>query len=123
MQFLDFSPPINGPNMTFWERAVNFYNDFHDWIFQSNEYSAKEVCARFKIFSSKLSFLDGIGKNAFGPEYLPIRKHLSSASLLFANTNPFFDFPRPLSNKIVYIGGLQEPKVQKLEQASLLGKN
>jgi len=31
---------------------------------------------------------------------------LKKSSLVFINTNPFIDFPRPISNKIVYIGGL-----------------
>jgi hypothetical protein len=26
--------------------------------------------------------------------------------LVFINSNPFFEMPRPISNKIIYIGGL-----------------
>ena len=87
--------------MNFWERSLNFYNHFFDWL-----------------------LLDDIGINAeeslisnvFGPEFPPLRQIASNISLVFVNSNQFLEFPRPISNKVVNIGGIVDARVEKLEE-------
>jgi hypothetical protein len=44
-------------------------------------------------------------------------------SLIFVNSNQFFEMPRPITSKVIHIGGISErnaPKEQKLDEASYL---
>lgn len=101
--FADFDPPMNPPlYMNFFERAINFYNELYDW----------------GILEEKTAQLfRPIIQSAFGPDFPPLEQHLRNTSLLFVNSNPFLEFPRPLSNKVVYIGGLVDQKTRKLDEA------
>uniref|UniRef100_A0A1I8BX42 glucuronosyltransferase n=1 Tax=Meloidogyne hapla TaxID=6305 RepID=A0A1I8BX42_MELHA len=42
----------------------------------------------------------------FGADFPDLNELVKKSSLVFINSNPFFDMPRPISNKIIYIGGL-----------------
>jgi hypothetical protein len=61
-------------------------------------------------------------RRAFGPEFPELMAIARNVSMTFINTNPFTDMPRPISNKIVYIGGLsddqQKGKAGKLDEVS-----
>ena len=63
---------------------------------------------------------------AFGPGFLPLREHAKNVSMLFVNSNPFLNFARPISNKIVYIGGIADEQEaeekQEQEQLDSVGK-
>ena len=44
--FLALSAPLNAPFMTFWERTINFYNDFYEWAFEfwnADEFQVKII--------------------------------------------------------------------------------
>uniref|UniRef100_A0A915CL92 glucuronosyltransferase n=1 Tax=Ditylenchus dipsaci TaxID=166011 RepID=A0A915CL92_9BILA len=53
---------------------------------------------------------------AFGSDFPSLRDIVKNVSLLFINSNPFYDFPKPISNKVIYIGGIVESKNKPLTQ-------
>jgi hypothetical protein len=77
----------------FWTRLLNFYNEFYEWAFIDHlvDQSMEEIV-----------------KGTFGPDFPNSKELARNTSLFFVNSNPFFEFPRPISNKIIYIGGLGE---------------
>uniref|UniRef100_A0A915DNA3 UDP-glucuronosyltransferase n=1 Tax=Ditylenchus dipsaci TaxID=166011 RepID=A0A915DNA3_9BILA len=85
-------PTMNGPNMNFWERAMNFSLTY--MILNLREYATNS-------------------RESFGPDFPSIKK-LLKCSLIFTNTNEFFEFPHPISNKVKYIGGIVQSKAKPL---------
>jgi hypothetical protein len=55
-------------------------------------------------------------KRAFGPEFPGLKELGRNVSLIFVNTSPFFSLARPISSKIIDIGGI----VEKLEEEKQL---
>lgn len=55
-------------------------------------------------------------REAFGQDFPSFGQIAKSIALMFVNSNPFLELPRPSSNKIVHIGGLVDSKVGKLDQ-------
>lgn len=53
---------------------------------------------------------------AFGRDFPTLKQLAKNISLVFVNSNEFFEFPRPISHKIVNIGGLVDSKAKKLEK-------
>jgi hypothetical protein len=41
-----------------------------------------------------------------GPHFPPLAEIIRNQSLLFVNSNEFLELPRPLSSKIIHIGGI-----------------
>ncbi|KAI1700966.1 UDP-glucoronosyl and UDP-glucosyl transferase domain-containing protein [Ditylenchus destructor] len=93
------APAINGPRMTFFERAYNFFNNFYE------EYYINTVCATHE---------DPMFKAAFGSDFPSLSDIQRNVSLIFVNTNQFYGLPRPISSKIIYIGGIVESKGKPL---------
>ena len=52
-------------------------------------------------------------KEIFGPEFPNLEEIVRNVSLYFVNSNPFFEMPRPISNKIIHIGGLVSSRQKK----------
>ncbi len=55
-------------------------------------------------------------RKAYGPAYPSLPEILSNTSLYFANSDPFFDFPRPTQHNIVYMGGFTSDKPDPLNE-------
>ncbi|KAI1706739.1 UDP-glucoronosyl and UDP-glucosyl transferase domain-containing protein [Ditylenchus destructor] len=96
-----WAPSINAPYMGFFERARNFFMN----ILQFKVYSWLHPESVQHQFT-----------RAYGPSFPSIRDILKNVSLAFFNTHEFLDLPRPISNKIVYIGGVVEGKAKNLTQ-------
>ncbi|KAI1699019.1 UDP-glucoronosyl and UDP-glucosyl transferase domain-containing protein [Ditylenchus destructor] len=96
-----WAPSINAPYMGFYERARNLFMDIYQfklmwWLHPKTE---QDHFTR-----------------VYGQNFPSISDILKNVSLAFFNTNEFLDLPRPISNKIVYIGGVVEGKAKNLTQ-------
>ncbi|KAI1707505.1 UDP-glucoronosyl and UDP-glucosyl transferase domain-containing protein [Ditylenchus destructor] len=95
------APAINGPQMTFFERVYNLYNNFYEDIYYRNP---------------AVPLQDPMFKAAFGSNFPSLSEIQRNTSLIFVNTNEFYGLPRPISSKIVYIGGIVESKGKPLSK-------
>ncbi|KAL3105299.1 hypothetical protein niasHT_029758 [Heterodera trifolii] len=86
-------PPLNAPTMDFWERLINFLNTFYDW---------------YKLNDRVTDLQSPLVREAFGADFPPLKQLAKNISLFFLNSNKFLEFARPISNKIVYIGGITD---------------
>ncbi|KAI1695879.1 UDP-glucoronosyl and UDP-glucosyl transferase domain-containing protein [Ditylenchus destructor] len=94
-----WAPSINAPYMGFYERARNLFMDIY--VFKLIRHPKTEQDHFTRVYGQNFPSLNHILKNV---------------SLAFFNTNEFLDLPRPISNKIVYIGGVVEGKAKNLTQ-------
>ncbi|KAI1697584.1 UDP-glucoronosyl and UDP-glucosyl transferase domain-containing protein [Ditylenchus destructor] len=94
-----WAPSINAPYMGFYERARNLFMDIY----------------LFKLVRHPKTEQDHFTR-VYGQNFPSIKEILKNVSLAFFNTNEFLDLPRPISNKIVYIGGVVEGKAKNLTQ-------
>ncbi|CAK5103024.1 unnamed protein product [Meloidogyne enterolobii] len=106
-----------GLQSSFYYRFFNFYNEFYDWIWM-DDYILREE--------------EQIIRQEFGSGFPDLKYLTKKVSLVFFNSNPFFEMPRPTSNKVVYIGGLVdnlateankklEPKIKKILDEAVEG--
>ncbi|KAL3071096.1 hypothetical protein niasHS_015838 [Heterodera schachtii] len=86
-------PPLNAPTMDFWERLINFFNTFYDW---------------YKLNDRVTDLQAPLVREAFGADFPSLKQLAKNISLFFLNSNKFLEFARPISNKIVYIGGITD---------------
>ncbi len=58
------------------------------------------------------SYLNSLYRNKFGNDFIDIAEKMSQSSFMFVNSNEYLEYPRPISHRIIYIGGigLIEPK-------------
>jgi hypothetical protein len=61
-------------------------------------------------------------REAFGPDFPSISELTKNISLYFLNNDPFLEFARPISSKVISIGGLVETKAGKLDQVIGMGQ-
>ncbi|GMR49656.1 hypothetical protein PMAYCL1PPCAC_19851, partial [Pristionchus mayeri] len=80
---------IGGERMSFFERAHNAY------IYSLMDYFYKENA---RLFQQELA-------KKF-PDLPPVRDLMGENSLVFVNSEPLVDFPRPTSSRIIDIGGI-----------------
>ncbi|KAH7718386.1 CRE-UGT-15 protein [Aphelenchoides avenae] len=92
---------IHGDQMPYLERLRNFSYRFLDWL------------AASQFFNE----IDRLYRAKYGKDFPGVRDLVANISLAFVHANPFFDLPRPISHKTVYIGGIvkKEPKPLSLE--------
>ncbi|KAI1731325.1 UDP-glucoronosyl and UDP-glucosyl transferase domain-containing protein [Ditylenchus destructor] len=90
-----WTPSINGPNMNFLERAYNLFND---------------ICLESYVQKMQFQLQQPMFEAAFGRDFPPLSEIARNISLYFVNSSPFYEMPRPISNKIVYIGGITQQK-------------
>uniref|UniRef100_A0A915E7S9 glucuronosyltransferase n=1 Tax=Ditylenchus dipsaci TaxID=166011 RepID=A0A915E7S9_9BILA len=95
-------PNINGPNMNFWERAMNLFIDAHD-TFNLRDYGQK--------------LMQPIVNKAFGADFPSLREITKNVSLIFTNSNEFFELPHPISNKVQYVGGIVKSTAKPISHA------
>nr|CAD2161248.1 unnamed protein product [Meloidogyne enterolobii] len=106
-----------GLQSSFYYRFFNFFNEFYDWIWM-DDYILREE--------------EQIIRQEFGSDFPDLKDLTKKVSLVFFNSNPFFEMPRPTSNKVVYIGGLVdnlateankklEPKIKKILDEAVEG--
>src|SRR5438105_1843822 len=82
-------------HMGFIARFKNFYNDVYSH-FRVNQY----------IYEIEQPMFN----KAFGSDFPSLLDITRNISLAFYNSNEFLEFPRPVSNKLIYIGGLLETR-------------
>ncbi|CAJ0929847.1 unnamed protein product, partial [Mesorhabditis belari] len=90
----------HGDRMNFWERLdnqINYFKSIGIHLYGTNQMT--------KIFRDRIS-----------PEFPCVRELASRASIVFVNTDPIFDLPRPISLKIQYIGGLGIHEAKPLDE-------
>uniref|UniRef100_A0A915DPM7 glucuronosyltransferase n=1 Tax=Ditylenchus dipsaci TaxID=166011 RepID=A0A915DPM7_9BILA len=83
---------INGLKMNFVERASNLYFDLYEYYFIRP--------------LPLLSHLQPMFNDKFGKDFPELRKIMRNISLAFFNSYEFVDLPRPISNKVIYVGGI-----------------
>uniref|UniRef100_A0A8R1DJW5 UDP-glucuronosyltransferase n=1 Tax=Caenorhabditis japonica TaxID=281687 RepID=A0A8R1DJW5_CAEJA len=79
-----------GEQMTLWERYKNY------------RFSRESTRNIERMFDKEMS----IYRSYLGGDLPDWRELLPAASLFFTNSNPYFDFPRPVIQKTVPIGGI-----------------
>ncbi|KAL7076530.1 hypothetical protein ACQ4LE_004820 [Meloidogyne hapla] len=92
--FASYVPTTFAPRLGlefFSNRLINFYNEFYDWIWMHDHWKRLQ---------------EPVIRAEFGADFPDLNELVKKSSLVFINSNPFFDMPRPISNKIIYIGGL-----------------
>uniref|UniRef100_A0A914H0N5 glucuronosyltransferase n=1 Tax=Globodera rostochiensis TaxID=31243 RepID=A0A914H0N5_GLORO len=74
-----------------------------------------------RTYSSRNHIEEPIVRHAFGNDFPKMKEIARNISLIFVNSNQFFEFPRPISNKVINVGGMIEmaqkqldPKVSRL---------
>ncbi|XP_044010377.1 UDP-glucosyltransferase 2-like [Aphidius gifuensis] len=85
-------------NMTFLERLHNFY------------YNARQI---FEYHTINLPIQEKVLKKHFGNDIPNVSELSKRLSMLFINTHPFFNYPRPMVPGIIQIGGLRLGKMNK----------
>uniref|UniRef100_A0A915ET98 glucuronosyltransferase n=1 Tax=Ditylenchus dipsaci TaxID=166011 RepID=A0A915ET98_9BILA len=93
-------PPKNMP-MNFKERAYNFYADLAEYFTLKRE---PYIAMQF-LFDE-----------AFGVDFPSLKDIARNVSLVFVNANEFNSLAQPLSNKIVFIGGIVRLKPNALNE-------
>lgn len=76
--------------MTYWERFKNMFGQ--SVVSLARGLYVKRANERFR--------------QRFGPDFPDINDLFRNTSLVFANADEFFEYARPISHKIVYIGGV-----------------
>ncbi|KAL7070150.1 hypothetical protein ACQ4LE_010449, partial [Meloidogyne hapla] len=94
------SPVKSAPTINFLDRIVNFVNDLYEY---------------FIITDIITNLEELILKNAYGEQFPSLKSIGRNISFLFVNSNPFFEMPRPISNKIVSIGGIVDMRAETLD--------
>uniref|UniRef100_A0A915PFQ2 glucuronosyltransferase n=1 Tax=Meloidogyne floridensis TaxID=298350 RepID=A0A915PFQ2_9BILA len=108
--FASFMPNAMAPRLglesSFFLRLLNFYNEFLDWLWIDEIYFRTQ---------------DKIIREEFGQDFPNLKELVKDTSLMFINSNPFLELTRPISNKIIYIGGLVDDMAseesKKLDEA------
>ncbi|KAI1702018.1 UDP-glucoronosyl and UDP-glucosyl transferase domain-containing protein [Ditylenchus destructor] len=96
-----WAPSINAPYMGLYERARNLFMNIYQFKLQ--------WWLRQKTEQNHFT-------RVYGQNFPSTNDILKNVSLAFFNTHEFLDLPRPISNKIVYIGGVVEGKAKNLTQ-------
>ncbi|KAI1704787.1 UDP-glucoronosyl and UDP-glucosyl transferase domain-containing protein [Ditylenchus destructor] len=92
---------VEGMNANFFQRAVKFYYG----IFEANYMSPTAV-----------NLYETVVQSAFSKDFPTLKQIARNTSLIFVNINEMLDFPKPISNKIVYIGGIVRSEVKPLAE-------
>ncbi|WKY14451.1 hypothetical protein Q1695_000192 [Nippostrongylus brasiliensis] len=93
--------PVNNKGfsvpMSYWDRAQNLF-----------EYVVTSSLMRYMLLPEFNGYID----ERFGKDVWSIQKQIEQTSYIFVNNDEFIDFPRVLTRKWHYIGGLkrQQPK-------------
>lgn len=96
------TPTISGDDMSYWERTRNVGFRLLDWYF------GRQLTDQ----------IDRMYRKKHGADFPCVQKIVANVSLAFVNANPFFDLPRPISHKTIYIGGIVEKKPKLLSSVS-----
>lgn len=93
---------IDGDQMPYLERLRNFTYYLLDWL------GGRQL-------SNKI---DRLYRSKYGKDFPSVRDLVSNISLAFVHANPFFDLPRPISHKTIYVGGVVEKDPKPLSLVS-----
>ena len=94
--------------MGFFERMINFYN-FVYTHFKIKHKSAQLLVNVRAVYLSRYQlyqFQQPIFNRLIDVNFPSVQAITRSVSLIFVNSNEFFELPRPISNKLIYIGGI-----------------
>ncbi|MFH4983222.1 hypothetical protein AB6A40_009931 [Gnathostoma spinigerum] len=81
---------VNAPFLSYWQRFLSLVTTF----------------TKRRLFRHLLDAEDKLYKEMIGNEFPNLRDIIQNASVAFINTPPLVEIPRPLSPKIINIGGL-----------------
>ncbi|KAI1704910.1 UDP-glucoronosyl and UDP-glucosyl transferase domain-containing protein [Ditylenchus destructor] len=95
------APFIDGMHLGFFDRAIKFYYD----LYEANI-----------LAPSIIQMHEPIVREAFGEDFPSLKELARNTSLIFTNANEVFEFPKPISNKVVYIGGIVQSKLKPLDE-------
>ncbi|KAI1702594.1 UDP-glucoronosyl and UDP-glucosyl transferase domain-containing protein [Ditylenchus destructor] len=95
------APFIDGMQLGFFQRTVKFYYD----LYEANI-----------MAPSIIQMHEPIVRQAFGEDFPSLKELARNTSLIFTNANEVFEFPKPISNKVVYIGGIVQSKLKPLAE-------
>lgn len=84
--------------MTYWDRLHNFWLKFLEW-----RTYAKQADDLNRLFQSKC-----------GPHFPDIERLVANVSMIFVNSNEFFDIAKPWTHKVTTIGGIVEKEAKPL---------
>uniref|UniRef100_A0AC35UCZ4 Glucuronosyltransferase n=1 Tax=Rhabditophanes sp. KR3021 TaxID=114890 RepID=A0AC35UCZ4_9BILA len=92
----------SSPKMTYSERVINLlgYLFFKSFFY----YNADHITGEKEI------------NKMYGADTFILERDLGEAAFIFINTNPFFDFPHPKTEKMIAISGIGIPEVKKLDK-------
>uniref|UniRef100_A0A0M3IW82 glucuronosyltransferase n=1 Tax=Ascaris lumbricoides TaxID=6252 RepID=A0A0M3IW82_ASCLU len=77
----------------------------------------KNTCEKFTV--TEYSFQQQVFIDKFGPSFPSLRSLLINSSFVFINSNELFELPRPVSHKMIYVGGIALPKRKELPEVYL----
>uniref|UniRef100_A0AC34FL16 Glucuronosyltransferase n=1 Tax=Panagrolaimus sp. ES5 TaxID=591445 RepID=A0AC34FL16_9BILA len=89
---------INGENLNFMERIKNLYIRYCEYSVDSQVYRRET-----QLFQKH-----------FGHGFPDLKKLLGNVSYAFTNAHPMLSFSKPITNKVVYLGGGAVPKAKGL---------
>jgi UDP:flavonoid glycosyltransferase YjiC (YdhE family) len=89
---------INGENLNFLERIKNLYIRYCEYSVDSKVYQRET-----QLFQKH-----------FGHGFPDLKKLLGKVSYAFTNAHPMLSFSKPITNKVVYLGGGAIPKAKAL---------
>ncbi|KAH7723240.1 UDP-glucoronosyl and UDP-glucosyl transferase family protein [Aphelenchoides avenae] len=93
-----------GPNMNYWQRVKNTFG----------------LGAMYFMWKYMLAPIEEISTKRLGTNYDTFEK-LADSSYVFVNAEEHLEYTRPITHKIVYIGGIGVPKKQPLDEALSFG--
>ncbi|KHN78139.1 Putative UDP-glucuronosyltransferase ugt-47 [Toxocara canis] len=96
-----FYPSDNGDQMTYLQRVNNLYTR----TLMQQIYIPRFIAMQDEIFHGK-----------FGKRMPSLQTLFSQMSYIFVNAHPLVDYPRPLSHKLIFIGGIQLNDAGQLPQ-------
>uniref|UniRef100_A0A914E457 glucuronosyltransferase n=1 Tax=Acrobeloides nanus TaxID=290746 RepID=A0A914E457_9BILA len=94
------SSPISVPNLSYMDKAYNLYQDYKLEKFPQNGAARTNKMLR----------------NAFGEDFPDALEIIRKSSFVFINIPEILDQVKPISNKIVHIGGIALKEPKKLDE-------
>uniref|UniRef100_A0A914CR79 glucuronosyltransferase n=1 Tax=Acrobeloides nanus TaxID=290746 RepID=A0A914CR79_9BILA len=72
------------------------------------------ILSDMRLYGPFLSPIENVCKDLVRPDF-DIKEQIGKSAFFLVNVDEFTDFPRPISHKIVYIGGMGQAKPKPLE--------
>uniref|UniRef100_A0AC35TP27 Glucuronosyltransferase n=1 Tax=Rhabditophanes sp. KR3021 TaxID=114890 RepID=A0AC35TP27_9BILA len=100
IQLPDLFADFGANKITIYERAMNRYYGLISYLFLTRPMEREQV-----LFDEK-----------FGEKVVDIRKTFSECAYYISNSEPLLDFAKPITSKVIEIGGFSIPKSKPLDE-------